>query len=181
MINTDTINTSKVLKNITKCRLNMKNALFFAFITALLLSCSPKIIYVPQYQYIHQRDSVYLKDTVVKVELQKGKISDFVDVKDTLVLQNETTRATAFIDTTKAILRGSLENTKPYVEKPVQFKEKIVYRDSVVIQEKPVEVEVEKIVKVVPLWAKILSAFGIAALTLIVAKIVLWLKNKGII
>jgi len=144
---------------------------------ALVVSGCKTIQYVPveHTEYVTVRDTTFLRDTVIRTELQKARISDFVDVTDTLVLSTDLATATAFVDTTKAILRGTIENTKPYVEKPVQIKERIVYRDSVITKEIPVEVQVEKVVKHVPWYAKILSAFGIAFLILAGW----WIGKKG--
>ena len=118
------------------------------------------------------RDSVYFRDTLVRVELEKARLSDFVNVGDTLVLSTDLARSTAFLDTTSGTLKGTLENIKKYVEKPVQIKEKIVYRDSVIKQEITVPVEVEKIVKHTPWYAKVLAWIGFAALLLLAGALV---------
>lgn len=126
---------------------------YFCLFALVFVGCKT-IQYVPveHTEYVTVRDTTFLRDTVIRTELQKARISDFVDVTDTLVLSTDLATATAFVDTTKAILRGTIENTKPYVEKPVQIKERIVYRDSVITKEIPVEVQVEKVVKHVPRW-----------------------------
>lgn len=141
----------------------MRKALVFAAIISLVFSaCSPRIIQIPveTIKEVHVRDSVYFRDTLVRVELEKARISDFVDPSDTLVLQTDLARSTAFIDTTRNVLRGTIENTKPYVEKNVPVKEKIVYRDSLVYQDRPYPVEVEKPVKYVPWIVKVLAWLG---------------------
>ena len=140
------------------------------FITA----CSPKVIYQPveTVKEVHIKDSIYVTDTLVRIELEKARLSDFVDVGDTLVLQTDLARSTAFIDTTAGKLKGTLENIKPYVEKPIPVQHKIEYRDTVITKEIPVEVEVEKIVKVVPWIYKTLSVIGLIALFLLALKLV---------
>ena len=139
----------------------MKKLLFAVLFTALA-ACSPRIIQVPveTIKEVHVRDSVYFRDTLVRVELEKARISDFVDPSDTLVLQTDLARSTAFIDTTRNVLRGTIENIKPYVEKPVPVKHKIEYRDTVITKEVPVPVEVEKPVKYVPWIVKVLAWLG---------------------
>ena len=140
------------------------------FLCALVFAaCSPRVMYVPveTVKEVHTRDSVYYRDTVVRVELEKARLSDFVDVGDTLVLATDLARATAFVDSTKGILRGTIENIKPYIEKPVPVQHKIEYRDSIITKEVPVPVEVEKIVKRTPWIMRVLSGIGIIALGLL--------------
>ena len=112
---------------------------------------------------VHQLDSIYFRDTVLQVEVQKARISDFSRLLDTLDLETPLARSRAFVDTTAGILRGTLEQ-RGEIPVKVQWKEHIVYRDSVREREVPVPVEVEKIVKVVPWWAKGLSALGVLSL-----------------
>ena len=139
----------------------------------ILVSCKT-IQYVPveTIKEVHVKDSVYVTDTLVRVELEKARLSDFVDVGDTLVLQTDLARSTAFIDTTAGKLKGTLENIKPYVEKPIPVQHKIEYRDTVITKEIPVEVEVEKIVKVVPFFWKFLSVIGLIALLILALKLI---------
>jgi hypothetical protein len=140
---------------------------YFVLVAAVFTSCTTlKYVPVETVKEVHIRDSVYLRDTIVRVELEKARLSDFVDVGDTLVLTTDLARSTAFVDSTSGKLKGTLENIKKYAEKPVQVKEKIVYRDSVVTKEVPVEVQVEKIVKRTPWIMKVLSGIGIVALGL---------------
>ena len=139
----------------------------------ILVSCKT-IQYVPveTIKEVHVKDSVYVTDTLVRVELEKARLSDFVDVGDTLVLQTDLARSTAFIDTTAGKLKGTLENIKPYVEKPIPVQHKIEYRDTVLKVEVPVPVEVEKIVKVVPWIYKTLSVIGLIALLILALKLI---------
>lgn len=148
---------------------------FFALVAVVFTACTTvKYIPVKEKEYITVRDSVYLRDTLVRIELEKARISDFVDVNDTLVLSDAYSRATAFVDTAGAVLRGSIETIRPYVEGNVAVKEKIVYRDSVRSVEVPVPVEIEKQVKYVPWYTKALAFLGI--LSIIAA--VLWVLKK---
>lgn len=148
-------------------------SLLFGLLFPLVFAACSTVKYVPveTVKEVHVRDSVYLRDTVVRVELEKARISDFVDVTDTLVLSDGYSRSTAFLDTTRAVLRGSIETIKPYIEKPVQVKEKIVYRDSIITKDVPVPVEVEKHVKYVPFLVKLLAWIGALALIALFVKI----------
>lgn len=151
----------------------MKRLLVYLLFGLLVFGCTTiKYVPVKETEYVTIRDSVYFRDTLVRVELEKARLSDFVNVGDTLVLSTDLARSTAFLDTTSGTLKGTLENIKKYVEKPVQIKEKIVYRDSIVKQEIPVPVEVEKIVQKVPLLYKIFAWIGFAALLLLAGALV---------
>lgn len=147
----------------------MKRLLVYFALVALVFTACTTIKYIPvkETEYVTVRDSVYFRDTLVRVELEKARLSDFVDVGDTLVLSTDLARSTAYLDSTSGKLKGTLENIKKYVEKPVQIKEKIVYRDSVTTKEIPVPVEVEKIVKKTPWYMKVLAWIGFAALLLL--------------
>ena len=152
----------------------MKRLIVYLLFGALVFGGCSKTIYVPveHTEYVAVRDSVYFRDTLVRIELEKARLSDFVNVGDTLVLSTDYVRSTAFLDTLAGTLKGSLVTFKDYVEKPVQFKERIVYRDSIVKQEIPVPVEVEKIVKHTPWYAKVLAWIGFAALLLLCGALV---------
>ena len=152
----------------------MKQVLVFLTLLAVVFTACTTIKYVPvkETEYVTVRDSVYFRDTLVRVELEKARLSDFVDVGDTLVLSTDFVCSTAFLDSTSGKLKGSLVTLKDYVEKPVQIKEKIVYRDSVTTKEIPVPVEVEKIVKKTPWYMKVLAWIGFAALLLLAGSLV---------
>lgn len=131
----------------------------------ILASCSPKVIYQPveTVKEVHVKDSIYVTDTLVRIELEKARLSDFVDVGDTLVLQTSLSRSVAFLDTTAGKLKGTLENIKPYIEKEVPVQHKIEYRDTVITKEVSVPVEVVKEVRHVPWIFKVLSGIGLLA------------------
>lgn len=160
----------------------LKNTFLFliAVVSAVLIASCTTVRYVPveTVKEVHVRDSVYFRDTLVRVELEKARLSDFCDVNDTLVLSTDLARSTAYLDTTSGKLKGTLENIKQYVEKNVPLKEKIVYKDSVVYQDRPVPVEVEKVVKVVP---KFWRVFGILGILSLVAAVLYILKRVGVI
>ena len=158
----------------------LKNTFFLLIAvlsTVLTVGCKT-IQYVPveTIKEVHIKDTTYLRDTLVRVELEKARLADFVDLGDTLVLQTDLARSTAFWDSTSGKLKGTLENTLKYVEKPVQIRERLVYRDSVEVREVPVEVE--KPVKYVPKFWKV---FGILGILSLVAAVLYILKRIGII
>ena len=153
----------------------MRRFLVFLSVVAVIFTACTKRIYIPveHTEYVTVRDSVYLRDTLVRVELEKARLVDFVDVGDTLVLQTELARSTAFLDTLAGKLKGTLENIKPYAVGNVQVKEKIVYRDSIVRQEVPVPVEVVKEKKYTPWYTKALAFVGILSILAVALKLAL--------
>lgn len=180
-INTDAINTGKLLKNITKCRLNMKNALIFAFIIALLIGCGPvKYVYVKGDTVVEYRDSTIFRTDTLEVPVPVEKTVEITPT-DTLRMETSLAKSVSYYDKDIRMLRGSLENKKTTIPVKVEYKDRIITRDSIVVKEVPVEVQVEKVVKHVPWWAKFLSGIGFAALAYGIARLLLWLKGKGII
>lgn len=115
-----------------------------------------------QYQ---TRDSLVLRDSVVTIP--KERIVDIVPVYDSLRLETSMAFARAWVDTTTHTLKGELKN-KAGVQYKYVNREKIVYKDSIVTKEVPVEVEVVKTVH--PKYEKwlwiytILSLAGLALL-----------------
>lgn len=101
---------------------------------------------------------------------------DVVNDYDTLNLETSYAKATAYVDTTHRTLRGAIEN-KPDapVKTQIKWKEKIVYKDSIVTKEVPVEVikEVTKYPKTY--WW--FMAISIAALVYIIIKVYLKFKK----
>lgn len=157
----------------------MKNALIFAFIIALLIGCGPvKYVYIKGDTVVEYRDSTIFRTDTLEVPVPVEKTVEITPT-DTLRMETSLAKSVSYYDKDIRMLRGSLENKKTTIPVKVEYKDRIITRDSVVVREVPVEVE--KPVRYVPWYAKILSAFGIAALTLVAAKIVLWLKGKGII
>ena len=154
----------------------MRRTLVYCVLLAVVFTACTTIKYIPvkETEYVTVRDSVYFRDTLVRIELEKARVSDFVDVGDTLYMQTDLAASTAFLDTLDGKLKGTLQNIMPYVEKPVQIREKIVYRDSVRSVEVPVPVEVEKRVRYVPWYTKALAFIGI--LSLVAAS--LWVLKK---
>ena len=107
-----------------------------------------KTIYVPveHTEYVTVRDSVYLKDTTVQYKVEKEYIKDYSDLLDTLHLETGLAEARAWVDTSRSVLAGEIKNKEKVVDIPVQVKERVVVRDSIVYREKPVPVEVVKTV-----------------------------------
>lgn len=146
----------------TKYTLIRRLLVFSAAIVIVFSGC--KTIYVPveTVKEVRIKDSVYFRDTLIRIELEKARLSDFVDIGDTLILSTDLARSTAYLDSTSGKLKGTLENIKKEAVQNVPLKEKIVYKDSIVTKEIPVPVEVIKEVRKVPLFYKIFTVLGLA-------------------
>ena len=136
----------------------------------MILAGCKTIQYVPveHTKYVTVRDTTILHKTDTLVQVPEVKISDFIDVSDTLVMEASYSKAKAWVDTTARLLKGNLVQGGKL---PVQIveKERVVYKDSLVYQDKPVPVEVVKEVKYVPKVVKVLAWTGVLALLLVVA------------
>ena len=125
---------------------------------------------------VHYIDSISWHDSTVISYLTKERYVDIVKPLDTLKLETSYAKAEAYLDTANTALRGSIEN-KPDVpvKTQIKWKEKIVYRDSIVTKEVPVEVikEVTKYPKTY--WW--FMAISIAALVYIIIKVYLKFKK----
>lgn len=118
----------------------------------------------------HTIDTLIVRDTtVIHTE---SVLKDYAIVPDTLHLVGQHSSATAYLDTTTTIIKGTLKED-PWKEKIV-FKDKLVYRDSIVTKEVPVEVEVIK--KVIPKWCW--YSLGLNLLFLLILAVKLYLKFK---
>ena len=143
----------------------------FVYLTlGLLVFTGCKTVYIPveHTEYVTVRDSVYFRDTTVQYKVEKEYVKDYTGLLDTLYLETGMAEASAWVDTTKSVLAGEIRNKENVINIPVQVKEKVTVRDSIVYQDKPVPVEVVKTVH--PgyekyLWAwLVFSLLGLALL-----------------
>lgn len=136
-------------------------SLFLPAIAMILFVGCKTIQYVPveKTEYVSVHDTTYLHRTDTLVQVPQVSIADFINISDTLRLNASYATATAWVDTTHRVLAGKLVQGGKL---PVQIveRERVVYKDSISLQ--PYPVEVEKIVKVVPLFYKIFSVIGLA-------------------
>ncbi len=154
----------------------IRNIILCVF-AALVLSCSPKIIYR---DVIVTRDSLITRlDTQYVEKVKVEKVKDWTGLLDTLSLSTEQAEAQSWVDTSKAILCGELKDKDVPVKVVVKWKEKISYRDSIRTVEK--EVPVEKTVKVVPLFWRVFGVIGIIAAVLAAVALFLKLKGRGLL
>ena len=140
-------------------------ALWFAVAVLFTASACGTVKHVPikttEYVSVHDTTVLHLRDTLIKVPELRYK--DFTGILDTLSIKTQISEFRAYCDTTAGVLRGDVTQSGKI---PVQIveRERVVYRDSIRDREVPVPVEVEKIVKVIPWWAKGLSALGVLSL-----------------
>ena len=145
----------------------------FAILLALLVASCKTIQYVPVKEYVQVavHDTTFLHRTDTLVQVPEVSLSDYINVDDTLRLEAPYASMTAWLDTSFNQLKGRLVQGGKL---PVQVveKERVVYRDSIVKQEIPVPVEVEKIIKHTPCYVKVLAWIGFAALLLLAGALV---------
>ena len=147
------------------------NKLITILLTILCLISSCKTIqYVPikgdtQIEY---RDTTIYRDSLIYTPVEVVK--EVVPYMEPLYMETSLAKAEAHIDTTTRTLKGKIENKKGITEQ-IKYKEKIVYRDSVVTQEVPIEIEVEKIKTKHPFYEPILWLFSLLSIIYIAIKI----------
>lgn len=147
----------------------------------LLFLCGCKTIqYIPveHTEYVTVRDSVYLRDTTIQYKIVKEYVKDYTDLLDTLDMETSYASARAWVDTSKNVLAGEIKNKDKTVDVPVQVKERVVVRDSIVYQDKPVPVEVIKTVH--PKYEKFLWGWLVLSLAVLCVFVYLWGKRKHI-
>ena len=143
----------------------------------LIAACGPTKHLPPKdTTIIHYVDSIAWHDSTIITYLEKERYIDMVKPLDTLNLETSYAKATAYLDTSYRALRGSIENKPASVETVIKWKEKIVYRDSLITKEIPVEVITTKEVKHIPVTYWWLLGFSILCLLYFCVKIYLKFK-----
>lgn len=157
----------------------MRKLTFPILFTLLLVIFSCSTAKPTQKEEIHitYKDSIAWHDSTVVTYLTKERYVDVVNPLDTLNLETSYAKAQAYLDTTKRALKGSIEN-KPDapVKTKIKWKEKLVYKDTVITKEIPVEVIKYKEVTKYPktYW----WFMGISILSAVFVGIKMYLKFK---
>jgi hypothetical protein len=135
-----------------------------------VIGCSgPKYLPVETRTEIVYKDTTYYQlDTIV---LPVERIVEVVPELDTLYMETSVASSTSWIDTSIMALMGKIEN-KPQIEVPVPVR--MITRDSIVVKEVPVPVEVVK--TVTPKWAW--YCLGLCLLFVGVFILLGWLKFR---
>ena len=141
-----------------------------------LVGCSTvKYVPISDSENIHKVDSTIIqyRDTTIFVEVPVEVVKEVVPQLDTLYMETSLSHSTSYLDTTTRTLKGELKNKIEPIEKIVYLpsKEHIVYRDSIITKEVPVEVQVEK--KHIPQWVWYSVIFNVIVLCYIGFKIYL--------
>lgn len=141
-----------------------------------LFSCT-KRIYVPveTVKEVRITDTTYLHKTDTLIKVPDVSIADFIDLKDTLVMQTGIVTSKSWVDTTMRALKGRLTQNGKL---PVQIveRERVVYKDSISRVEVPVEVD-----KPVPYTPKFWKFFGWLGILSLVAGVLLLLHKFGVL
>ena len=91
----------------------------------------------------HYIDSTRWHDSTIYYTIPIERYRDYASLLDTLRLETSLAKSEAYIDTTNNTLKGSIENKRDSLKTVIKWKEHIVYKDSLVYQEVPVEVTKE--------------------------------------
>lgn len=139
----------------------------WAISVLLVASCSifkPVVLKDSTVVNYHYIDSINYIDSTIVVPIYKEYYKDYADLLDTLKLETTLASAKAYIDTTNKKLNGEIQNKDTSIPYQIKWKEKIIYKDSVVYQKEEVPVLVKKEVKYVPSWCWWLLSINIAML-----------------
>ena len=152
----------------------IKKMAYLAVILMMVASCGivkPVVIRDSTNVIINYKDSINFIDSTVYHHLYKEVYNDYSDMLDTLNLEDTYSKAQAYLDTANKKLKGSIKTKDKDVPVPIKWKEKIVYRDSLVYikEEVPVPYPVEK--KYIPKFYKFCLFWFIATLAGIAALI----------
>lgn len=159
----------------------MKKLILALTVLSFIASCGPTHHLPPESHttIIHHVDSITWHDSTIINYLTKERYVDIVKPLDTLNLETSYAKAQAYLDTTHRALRGSIENkTDVAIPTTIKWKEKIVYKDSISIQEVPYPVEVIKTVTKYPKTYWWLLTYTILSLAYFGIKLYLKFKLK---
>lgn len=154
----------------------MNKIVMFVVGVLMAVSCSTvKYVPISDSENIHKVDSTIIqyRDTTIFVEVPVEVVKEVVPQLDTLYMETSLAKSTSYLDTTTRTLKGELKNKIEPIEKIVYLpsKEHIVYRDSIITKEVPVEVQIEK--KHIPQWVWYSVIFNVIVLCYIGFKIYL--------
>lgn len=145
---------------------------WFIFIATIILTSSCSLFKKIQREevIIRYKDSIAWHDSTITTFVTKERYVDIVPMLDTLNLETNYARAQAYLDTTMLALKGYIENkdTTP-IKTVIKWKEKTVYKDSIVTKEIPVPYPVDVVRYPKTYW--VFMAISIALVAFIFLKI----------
>ena len=118
----------------------------FLFISiCLLISCkSTKYVPIEKTTTIQTIDSIIYRIDTIFVDIPIEKEKSYTDITDTLILETSTAISKTYIDTINNKLSGEIKSKNNKIKVPVKEKTIIQIKDSLVYQDVPYEVIVEK-------------------------------------
>ena len=124
---------------------------FITLMCCMSSCCAVREVPIKSETITQVRDSVIMRDSIIISHVTKERVVDIVPVYDTLHLETDFAKAMSYVDTTKHILRGQIEN-KPQtpIKTKIQWQDRIIEKEVIKEVEIPVTVEVEK--KHIPKW-----------------------------
>ena len=124
---------------------NMRKEWISICVLICVLSGCKVIKYVPikETEYVNIKDSVYFRDTTIQYKIEKQFVRDYAGLLDTLRMETDYAESKSYIDTAKNALVGSIRNKDKNIDIPIQYKERIIYKDRIRDREVPVPVEKE--------------------------------------
>lgn len=135
----------------------------------LLGSCKttqPTILPVETVTVVEYRDTTIYRDSIVTVPYES--IKEVAPKLDTLHMETTLAEATAYLDTTLNVLRGSMKNKKQNTYEKHEAV-KIIYKDSISYVEKPVPYPVVETKH--PFYEKYLWIISLLAVSILIYKI----------
>lgn len=168
-----------------KCLISLKNGLYgqipialvehtFALIAALsiLVGCGTvKSIPIETRVEYHIIDSVRIEVRDSVRIFDKSRQKDYGKLTDTLDIQGKRSSMRAWADTTNMVIGGELTEFPSEERIRIVYKDRVEVRDSIVLKEVPIPVEIEKEVRYVPWIYKVLSAIGLLGIGIFAALI----------
>lgn len=119
-------------------------------------------------------DSINYIDSTIYHHIYKEYYKDYTDLLDTLNLETTYSKSKCWVDTTDKKLKGEIYNKPDSIPEKIKWKEKIVYKDSIQIQEKEIPVPYEVVKYKTPKWCWWNLVYSI----LLTAGLVLWILKK---
>jgi hypothetical protein len=159
----------------------------FTFITSIFSCGSIKQIPITNNKETIYRDSLILRDStryidsIIYVSIPREKVMDIISQIDTSYLETSVAQSVAYIDTMSLMIVHSLENKDTVLKEKIVYKDRYItktntiYRDSITVQEIPVEVEVVKTAYPKTYWW--LLGFFVIVVGIFIVKIYFKLKK----
>jgi len=152
---------------------SFRSASLYGLVIGLLglatLSSCKVIEYVPVKgdTVVEYRDSVITKlDTITITRTEVEKVRDYTGLLDVLEMETKYSKATAWVDTSASVLKGTLEDKPVPVQVVVPSTVEYHQKDSIQVIQIPIEVERQ--VRYIPRWCWYSLVFNILVLLLII-------------